>query len=95
MGDMLFAVNIIVPNKYDDIEDADTGMELKKGQVICFLVDDMLQNHIIEHPDYANFIGNIKFQLYDNIISRLTKTGDGILYTLVYRVTGCNLRVGK
>lgn len=83
-GEIYVRIDVIIPNKYDTINDFDSEMTIKRGSAICFLVDDMLNHRTIEDKKYSKFTGDIKFELVDNGSLRLTKTSDGVVYSLVY-----------
>lgn len=86
MGDIYIRIDIIIPDKYDTIYDANTQLKIKRGDAICILIDDMLNNQPIKDEKYKDLIGDTTFKFLDNGKERLTKTSDGIIYSLVYKV---------
>lgn len=87
MGVIYVRIDIIIPDKYDKIKDFDSGLTIKRGDAICFLIDDMFNKRVIKDKKFVDYLGNLRFQLYDNYNARLTKTSDGVIYTLIYTLT--------
>lgn len=77
-------IDIIIPDKYDNILDIDSGLTVKRGQVIAFLIDDLINKKEIKDEFYADYLGNLSLNLLDNSNTRLTKTSDGVVYSLIY-----------
>ena len=77
-------IDIIIPDKYDKILDFDSGLTIKRGDALCFLIDDLFNKRVIKDEKFSKYLGNLKFNLYDNYNARLTKTSDGAIYTLIY-----------
>lgn len=86
-GEIYVRIDIVVPDKYDDIYDFDSGMTIKRGSAMSFVIDDLFNNRTITDEKFSNYLGNIKFQLQDYGSVRLTKTNDGIVYSLLYALT--------
>lgn len=86
MGSIHVRIDIIIPDKYDDIIDLESGLMVKRGDVLCFLINDLFNQRTIKNETFSKYLGNLKFKLYENYISRLTKTGDGVVYSLLYTV---------
>lgn len=86
-GEIFVRIDVVIPDKYDDIYDFDSGMTIKRGMAISFIIDDMLNNRTISDKKFSEYLGNIKFNLYDTYNARLTKTSDGIVYSLLYSLT--------
>lgn len=84
VGEIYIRIDVIIPNKYDNIIDYDSKMNIKRGECISFIIDDLLNHRTITDTKYSKYTGNIKFELVDCYNERLTKTSDGIVYTLVY-----------
>ena len=80
-------IDIIIPDKYDKILDFDSGLTIKRGDALCFLIDDLFNKRVIKDEKFSKYLGNLKFNLYDNYNARLTKTSDGAIYTLIYTLT--------
>lgn len=93
MGDIYVRIDIIIPDKYDKIYDPNSEFYIKRGDAICFLIDDMLNERPIEDDRYLDYIGDTKFEFITNGKERLTKTSDGIVYSLVYKVPVSRKRV--
>lgn len=93
MGDIYVRIDIIIPDKYDKIYDPNSELYIKRGDAICFLIDDMLNERPIEDDRYLDYIGDTKFEFITNGKERLTKTSDGIVYSLVYKVPVSRKRV--
>lgn len=85
-GEIYIRIDIIIPNKYDDIIDFESGMTFKRGDSIAILIDDMLSHKTIDDEKYVDYVGNLEFMLVDYGSIRLTKTSDGVLYSLVYNI---------
>lgn len=85
-GEIDVRIDVVIPNKYDEINDFDTGMKIKRGGAIAILIDDMLNHRVIEDEKYSKYLGNIEFEFLDFGSVRLTKTSDGIVYSLIYRL---------
>lgn len=84
LGVIYVRIDVIVPNKYDDIYDFDSELTIKRGDAICFLIDDLFNNREIKDKKYVKYMGNLRFKLSDNGVARLTKTSDSIVYSLMY-----------
>lgn len=84
LGKIYVRIDIIVPSKYDMIFDFDSGLNIHRGDTLCFLIDDLFNRRVIEDEKYEKYIGNLTFKLEDNYTARLTKTSDGIVYSLLY-----------
>ena len=69
------------------ILDFDSGLTIKRGDALCFLIDDLFNKRVIKDEKFSKYLGNLKFNLYDNYNARLTKTSDGAIYTLIYTLT--------
>lgn len=83
-GMIYVKVDIIIPDKYDKILDFDSGLTIKRGDALCFLIDDLFNKRMIKDEKFSKYLGNLKFSLYDNYSTRLAKTSDGTIYTLIY-----------
>lgn len=95
MGDTYIRIDIIIPDRYDNIIDPESEFEFKRGDALCFLIDDMLNEHIIEDEKYSKYIGNLKFEFCGNTKERLTKSTDGIIYSLTYKLASGKGRVAN
>lgn len=93
MGDIYIRIDIIVPDKYDTIYDPSSDFDIKRGDALCFLIDDMLNERTITDSRYTDIIGDAKFELAHNSKERLTKTSDDIVYSLIYKIPVNRMRV--
>lgn len=87
IGRICVRIDIIVPNKYDMIYDFDSGLTIHRGDALCFLLDDLFNHRVVEDEIYEKYIGNLRFKLEDNYTARLTKTSDGMVYSLIYSLS--------
>lgn len=93
MGDIYIRIDIIIPDKYDNVYDPSFDLYIKRGDALCILIDDMLNQNEIKDERYKELIGDVKFVLKDNGKERLTKTSDGVVYSLIYQISMSSARV--
>lgn len=86
IGMCYFRIDVLIPDRYDKIYDPDSDVYIKRGDAICFLIDDMLHKNQIEDTKYRYLIGDTAFELVDYSITRLAKTSDGVVYSLIYKL---------
>lgn len=86
IGDVYFRIDVIIPDRYDKVYDPDSDIYIKRGDAICFLIDDMLHKNQITDDKYRYLIGDTAFELVDYTKLRLAKTSDGVVYSLTYKL---------
>lgn len=90
---MHFNISVIIPDLYDNVVDIESGLNIKKGDAISLLINDLLDEYTIDNEDYSTYIGNVTFNLIGSNISRLSNAGSNVIYTLGYEVVSTGYRV--
>lgn len=90
-----FTMEIIIPEDYNTIIDIDTKMEIPRGEAICIILADLLDGKYINDKNYIPYTGNREFSLTDRHQSRLSKTSDGIVYTMIFKSDKIDFRGNK
>ncbi|WP_252225068.1 MULTISPECIES: hypothetical protein [unclassified Clostridium] len=95
MGDLSFIIDVVVSNSYDNVKNEDLNMELKRGKMICSIIDDMLDEYTLDDDKYSNVVGNVKFRLTGLKEERFAKNNDYIVYSMFYLVKASSRRTMK
>ena len=88
-----FNISIIIPDLYDNVIDADSGINVKRGDMLSILISDLIDEYTIDNNDYVPYVGNVQFKLIGSNVSRLANSGSNVIYTLGYELKAYGGRV--